>query len=484
MVTNPNNLNIKLDCHEVFQILPDPVIVIDGQGQIVMTNKSIEEVLGHSPDEIVGQSINILMGAEDASHHDSYIAKYLQTGKRNILNTGRQVFARRKDGEFVSVYLRVYETQLEGEKHFVGLLRNLTEEEEAKGKLDSILKATPANILFLSKNLEVDYWNHFTPDLLEDDYLNRPIVEVVKNIDKLELLKLFDRHQWDSKTYEAEVLLFDPSEKRTMHFSVNPIMSTPGSLMFAVLITDITYMKRMKADAELASRLLHVDHLVSGVSHEINNPLTIVYAGLSRIKKKVLGEFSEHPKLEKLLSHLENTTDAVDRIKNVVHALRGFSRSTYVKDVADHCNIANVIEEILHLIRRMYEVNGININFQHPQEIGHVKGSKEQIQTIVMNLLSNAKDAMENSSYKKLSIELTELKEEVRLVVTDTGHGISDEIGDKVFNHFFTTRDPGQGTGLGLTLTHGIVKEIGGDISFQAANKGGTRFIVKLQKMT
>ena len=116
----------------------DAIIVIDAQGRIEVFNRAAEQMFGYTGVEVIGRNISMLMPEPDRSRHDGYLARYLQTGERRIIGIGRSVTARRKNGQLMPVHLSVGEMDVDGEKHFTGILHDLSRRTELEERLREV----------------------------------------------------------------------------------------------------------------------------------------------------------------------------------------------------------------------------------------------------------------------------------------------------------------------------------------------------------
>lgn len=231
----------------------------------------------------------------------------------------------------------------------------------------------------------------------------------------------------------------------------------------------------------LQSRLASIGELAAGVGHEINNPLTISMGYLDRLKK--MNDLP--PEVYKTIKNIEV---GHDRIRNITNGLRGLSRTETGKTIF---NLEQVIDDFILFVQKIYELQNITLEFVTTAHHDvNIFANRTEIQQVIMNLISNAKDAIKDVESKKIYVNLsTHTNEntnahEVLLKVTDNGQGIEDSHKHRIFDSFFTTKDPGEGTGLGLALVHRIISEIGGEIWFESQENVGTTFFVKLPLVT
>jgi signal transduction histidine kinase len=220
------------------------------------------------------------------------------------------------------------------------------------------------------------------------------------------------------------------------------------------------------------AKLISIGELASGVGHEINNPLAII-SGHIEIIKKQLAKNNYHD--EKVDKYLQNCTTSVKRIAAIINSLRSFSR----KDELNHFEVINCHEAItqnLDLLKIIYEKEGVQINLDLKATKAEIKGIMGEFQQVIMNLLSNAKDATKGKKDRLIKIESLNEENNIIIKVSDNGHGIEKENLERIFDSFFTTKPKGEGTGLGLSLSSQLVKNMNGMIKVDSDVGAGTTF--------
>lgn len=218
-----------------------------------------------------------------------------------------------------------------------------------------------------------------------------------------------------------------------------------------------------------AAKLSAVGELAAGVAHELNNPLTSVLG---------FAELSLHdPEVGASLRHdLEVIAREAGRARDIVRNLLDFARQTKPQRLPTDVN--HVLKQTLDLIRQYIEKSGVIITEDYAPDVGLLTLDSGQIKQVFLNLITNAAQAMPKGG--TLSLRTACLGDEVAISVSDTGQGIPPEIQDRIFEPFFTTKAVGEGTGLGLSVSFGIVQEHGGRISVESRVEQGSTFTVWL----
>ncbi|MEI8346864.1 MAG: PAS domain S-box protein, partial [Pseudomonadota bacterium] len=233
--------------------------------------------------------------------------------------------------------------------------------------------------------------------------------------------------------------------------------------------------KKMQAQLFHTSKLASIGTLVAGVAHEINNPLTIIRGHAS-----LLVRFWEKRGVDQSeISLLHKVVIAVDRISSIVNRLRVLARPN--NDTHEILSLQTAVQECLSLSGDIYKNDGVQIETIFSGDRPTINGNSGKIQQVILNLLSNAHDAIKkvrSSGVIKISTYIE--GEMVVLKIQDNGGGISPTNISHVFDPFFTTKDPGKGTGLGLSISLAIIVAMGGNISVIGEEGVGATFIITL----
>ncbi len=199
--------------------------------------------------------------------------------------------------------------------------------------------------------------------------------------------------------------------------------------------------------------------MAGGLAHEINNPLAIISGNANIIGNLISSENIDLPKIRFCLSKIDNT---VDRISKTVRGLRLFSRDSD-QDAMEPAKISTIIEDSLSLCQERFRAHGVEIRIRIDTD-AQLECRPSQISQILINLLSNAFDAVESFEEKWVTVELASQSENIILRVIDSGKGIPSYIAEKVMDPFFTTKTTGKGTGLGLSISKGIAESHNGSL--------------------
>lgn len=278
--------------------------------------------------------------------------------------------------------------------------------------------------------------------------------------------------------------------KRTMHVSTKKLLwvlffiTTALSLMLSVLVLFVT--KRLFL---LQQKLFHNNRLASigvfgsGIAHELNNPLSVIMGFAEQIREEIKNEPTSKEEIElsteKILNH-------ANRMKKIIDHVRTFSRSSSLgKAQVKAENINDIVDESLILLHKQIGDRGIELILDLDNGLPKVLIDKVKIESVIQNLVSNAKDeldAIEGRKGKKIKIQtgLSNNGRAITISITDNGRGIAAKLHKYIFDPFYTTKSPGKGTGLGLSIVHGIITDAGGSIRLESELNKGTTFMISL----
>ncbi len=244
-----------------------------------------------------------------------------------------------------------------------------------------------------------------------------------------------------------------------------------------VLVEDITQRLALERSARQADRLAALGTLAAGLAHELNNPIGII----SSRAELVLLDTESQPLPEEVREDLEVIQRHAQRVTRIAQGLLSFARQSS----GEHgpVDLNRVVDETLLLVEKLIVQDGIALKRALAPDLPPIWGDASAIQQVVMNLLTNARDAAPAGG--EISIETAEAAEPaggVQLIVRDTGPGIPPELLPKIFDPFFTTK--ANGTGLGLSIAYGIVREHHGTVDVHSQPGEGTTFVLTFQGIT
>ena len=231
---------------------------------------------------------------------------------------------------------------------------------------------------------------------------------------------------------------------------------------------DATIADERRVTAERMERLNALGELVSGVAHELNNPLTAILGYAQMLPALDSAERS------RALATIE---DEALRASRIVRNLLSFARQHRPR--IESVDLNALLQRIVDVRRYSLAVDSIEVILELG-ELPAVPADEYQLEQVFLNLLSNAHQAVAPAGSGTITIRTTSMGDRVRVAVTDTGPGIPEELKARIFEPFFSTREVGRGSGMGLAIVFGVVTEHGGRVWVEEAPSGGARFVVEL----
>jgi PAS domain S-box-containing protein len=255
----------------------------------------------------------------------------------------------------------------------------------------------------------------------------------------------------------------------TVNISITPLVSKSGERIGRLLLfDDVTQRERMAEQMTQTEKLTSLGLLAAGVAHEVNTPLAVISNYTQMLAKQL-------PEGDPKQALIEKIVKQTFRASEIVNNLLNFSRTGAAE--LTNIDLNRVVEETLSLVAHPLKTSQIQIVREFGEGLPAVRGSANKLQQVFLNLFLNARDAMPSGGM--LEVRTSAHNGSVEVEIVDTGAGIPREHIHRIFDPFFTTKAIGRGTGLGLSVTYGIIKEHSGKIDVRSTPGKGTSFHVE-----
>ncbi|NDV25038.1 ATP-binding protein [Desulfovibrio sp. JC010] len=248
-----------------------------------------------------------------------------------------------------------------------------------------------------------------------------------------------------------------------------------------VAVNDVTEIIEKDAQLVQAAKMKSLGEMSAGVAHEVNQPLNAIKMGSEYLA--LMAEQGRDLPAAQLEEVAKEVSNQVDRAAEIISALRAFGRKSGFK--TDKVDINAPVNGVLRLVTKQFELQNIFIRLNLGEGLPKVVAEDNRLQQVFFNLVNNARDAIAEKrdnlgvdSEDFINIDTYENGELVCVRVSDTGAGITDEVRNKIFEPFFSTKEVGYGMGLGLAITYGIVRDYKGSIDIESEPGKGTSFII------
>jgi PAS domain S-box-containing protein len=358
------------------------------------------------------------------------------------------------------------------------LYRSLHEKaEELRGLKEyneNILESLDSGIVVLDLEGRVVRWNRAMEALFgreRRDVLGRPLDTVLPEsfLEAMRGSLVLGDDEDIAHIYKLHLPSAD-GRSLMVNVAVAPFQSAPRERHGTILILDdVTARVRLEEQLQHAEKMASVGLLAAGVAHEVNTPL----AGISSYTQLLRGQLDVADPRQQVLEKIEKQSFRAARI---INGLLNFSRSSGTE--FDRVDVNKVLLDVLSLVEHQLEGSKIRVRRELAPRVPPVRGNENRIQQVFFNLILNARDAMPSGGW--LTLRTSADADTVVVEVADTGHGIRREHIKRIYDPFFTTKGIGRGTGLGLSVSYGIVQEHGGAIFVESAPGQGTTFQVAL----
>ena len=255
----------------------------------------------------------------------------------------------------------------------------------------------------------------------------------------------------------------------TLNVSITPLVSKSGDRIGRLLLfDDVTQRERMEEQMSQTEKLTSLGLLAAGVAHEVNTPLAVISNYIQMLAKQMPENDPRHSIIEKIVKQTFRASEIVNNLLN-------FSRTGAAE--ISNVDVNHVVEETLSLVSHPLKTSQIQVVKNLGESLPAVRGSANKLQQVFLNLFLNARDAMPSGGI--LEVRTSAHNGSVEIEIVDTGAGIPREHIHRIFDPFFTTKASGRGTGLGLSVSYGIIKEHAGKVDVRSAPGKGTSFHVE-----
>ena len=391
-----------------------------------------------------------------------------------VIGLGRTIggdFLSSEDVELLESLASYIGIALQNASLYARLQEKIGEFERLKEFNENIVESINVGILAIDLDDRIESWNaqmEAMYALSRSEALGQPLQNVFP-IEFVEALEGFRNEQGVHHLYKFR-LTTRAGEHRTANIAIAPLLSRDFvSVGRIILVDDITERVSLETQLAQADKLSSIGLLAAGVAHEINTPLAVISSYAQMLSKQLKGDARLGPVLDKI-------TQQSFRAAEIANGLLNFSRTstTEFRDT----NLNQVIRDTLSLLDHQFKTAQILVDLELDENLPPIHGNPGKLQQVFLNLLLNAKDAMPGGGRLRVA---TLANGHVEAVVNDSGSGIAPEHLKRIYDPFFTTKTmpkPGdrRGTGLGLSVSYGIIQEHAGKIYVESAVGAGTTF--------
>ena len=403
-----------------------------------------------------------------------YIPCRAQKSTGAVLGLGKTIegdFLSSEDIELLETLAGYLAIAIQNARLYSSLEQKIAQYERLKDFNENIVESINVGVLAVDLEDRIESWNsqmEVMYALPRWQALTRPLGEIFPG----DFAREFYRLRQSPGIHNLYKFRLDTptGETRTVNVAIAPLVTKKFSVVGRLIIMDdITERVELETQLSQADKLSSIGLLAAGVAHEVNTPLAVISSYAQMLSKQLQGDDQKSALMDKI-------TRQTFRASEIVNNLLNFSR-TNATDFTE-VDVNRIILDTLNLLEHQFKTTKIHIEDDLASHLPKIQGNAGRLQQVFLNLFLNAKDAMPAGGTLKVS---TYNGDAVSVVVSDTGSGIAQENIQRIYDPFFTTKGSQQdgqrrGTGLGLSVTYGIIQEHAGKIRVESAPNAGTTF--------
>ena len=475
----------------IFEGAPNGLLVVAATGAIEMANVQAERLFGYGPGELPGRLLELLVPDRFRSDHPGLRASFMGENNARAMGAGRDLYGLKKDGTEFPVEIGLNPIRIGQNRLVLTSIVDISERKKAEDELRHSEERFRSIIDSVSEGIFIsDAATGTFSDINEagaamcgwaaEELIGRTIesissgvppytqVEAFGWIEKAAATGLPQLFEWQCKTKDGRLFWTDVS----LRFA-----SIAGRRVVLAIVRDVTERRAVEAQLQQAQKMEAIGQLTGGMAHDFNNLLAIIQGNLELIRERLTLDPAG-------LDMAEDAFRAATRGASLTHQLLAYSRRQPLTPVTVKIDIQ--VAEVARLLRRTLGET-IDLRTVMPPDLWRTRIDPHQLENALLNLAVNARDAMPNGgrltieaanklldeTYAEQNAEVTPGRY-VLLAVTDSGTGMPKEVVDRVLEPFFTTKPVGKGSGLGLSMVYGFIKQSGGHMKIYSEVGRGT----------
>jgi two-component system sensor kinase FixL len=475
----------------IVEAAAEGIFTLDGAGSIRSFNRAAERIFAYGAEEVIGQGIDRLLSATGPQDTAGFL-RYLRSRDTRLFEGAREFVGIRKDGSRFSVEVTVSEFHDRVGPYYAAIARDITERKrmetalrEERNFVSTILATSAAHIVVLDARGRIVRFNRAceeTTGYRLDEVKGEVFWErFLLPEERAPVSAAFGSPRAGQFPNQFEsYLLTRGGERRLISWNNTAVFDRDGHVEYIVGTgIDITEQRRAQAQAQAhQATLAHMDRLslmgemATGLAHELNQPLTSIYAYAQGCLRMLHGGDAGSERIENALQQIARLAEQAG---GIIRRLRDFVSRRGMKRVS--VDLGRLIEEAIEFIKTESTERGVTIELDLSVRLPQVLADPVQIEQVVLNLMRNAIEAMMlvGTGTRALGISASPVETgDVLITVEDTGPGLDKAQSDQIFDAFHTTK--AEGMGMGLAISRSIVESHGGRLWAEAGGKGGAVF--------
>ena len=474
----------------------DAIFICDGRGTIKLWNRKAEELYGYTADEVLGKPYSIVVPQRFKEAHQKWLEKYLAGDELAISGKIVEGIGERKDGSQFYAETSTAILKQRDEKLLVAIIRDITERkrsqeiiEQEKDFTSTIIETADVLIIAVDNNGNIMRFNRKAEEVTgygRDEVIGEGLINTLSlHMDTDAIRRMMQEISEGNPVSPYNLFIKTKAgEERIIYSRGRQLKDKHGAVIGVLEIgIDVTEQRKMEDKLLQAEKLRDLGELAGGVAHDFNNVLAAIL-GRAQLLKHQLEEGTGNER-RKSYFELKEGLDVIERAANdgaeTVRRIQEFARIRPDDRDILSVDINEVINNALDFTRARWkdeaEFKGINVAIdKNLATVPPVLGSPAELREVITNLINNALDAMPRGG--AITVKTYTESNHVCIRFEDTGAGIPPHIQERIFDPFFTTKGP-QSTGLGMSVSYGIITRHQGTISVESQEGSGTAFTIK-----
>ncbi len=472
---------------ELFESSPEAVVLVDNENRILRLNREFTTLFGYTVDDALGQSVDMLLAPESLHDEAVQITNQVASGDRVAVETVRKT----RDGTLVYVsILGAPITTIGGQVAVYGIYRDISQRKRAEEALrrseanyrglvenatHGIYRSSPDGRFLMVNPALVTMLGYKTADELMSVDIGRDVYlhpeDRQQAVERYRLMGRYDAMEVDWKRKDGTPI--------AVWLSGRPVKDGAGNVQYYEMIAeDVTERRMLEDQLRQVQKMEAIGQLTGGIAHDFNNLLTVISANAEIVAESLPEDLAE------LRGDVEDLLTAAQRGTALVKKLLGFGRRAMLD--LHLVDVATLVADTAAMVRRIVPEN-IEIDLVPSGPVSSVRVDPVAMEQILLNLATNSRDAMPDGGTLRFELADERVDEDfsmshpglapgryVCVTVSDTGIGMSTDTKEHIFEPFFTKKPHGLGTGLGMAMVYGLVKQLSGYVDVVSEPHVGT----------
>lgn len=465
----------------VVELVPNAILMVNQKGEIILVNSQAEKLFGYNRDELIGQTVGILVPERFRSKHSEYSKSFFVNPQARLIGMGRDLFALRKDGSELHVEIGLNPIKTEEGVLVLAAIVDITERKlaeemlrESEERLQAVMDNTTDAIMVYDEDGMVIAMNKEAERLFCSNNKTglKNIWDVIPLENRADFSNILKSVKEGSRLLDYEIeKIIDNGER--IPVGIGLVYMTDGSGMFIETIRDIRERIKLRNKIVEIEKAQVIGKMAEGIAHHMGTPLASMLLRVQMLKEDINGI----PEYKKFMERLDSIEKQIFYAQRVMQRLLKFASKP--ENVKRPEKVSYLIEEAVDIIKPLLRKEGIELELCLGEGV-KVWADSNLLLLVFSDIMMNAVDAMPSGGRLSITTSNVNPDGQVQVQISDTGIGISRAVLPFIFDPFFTTKPAGKGTGLGLSVAKRIILDHNGEISIESTEGEGTSVLIRL----